>query len=180
MHRTWHKRRIVWTHGELQFSRVGDLQLVDKIPMHEILCATKMSRMSFNVHGNDNPQQKSKKEDSKIDAGKRVNHTSSLAPSKRGNTSPLDNTIQIKTISDGHNSGRTYYFCLQSEEAFEHVISEVTKLAKAARKRAHVSSRFEKAKLRVRKVYDSKLFQKSTAILIIAVRFCNLVTKPLF
>ena len=177
--RSWQDRRVVWTHEELQFSRVGDLQLIDKIPMHEILCATKMSRMSFSVHDNELLQQRSRKEDLKTDASKECgtgkNHrTSSLVSSKRGNTHPLDNTIQIKTIADGHNSGRSYYICLQSEDAYIQMMAEVTRLAKAARKKAQARSRFEKAQMKVRKVYNSNVFQKATAGLIVAVSLMKL------
>jgi hypothetical protein len=79
------------------------------------------------------------------------------------------NTLQIKTIPDGYNSGRTYYVRAQSESTCRKITASLNKLSTAARESADVRSRFEMVQLRLRGIYSSKCFQIFTSVLIIMV-----------
>jgi hypothetical protein len=82
---------------------------------------------------------------------------------------PHSNAIQIKTIQDGHNSGRTYYIRSKTSEDDGRLVTTLTRLAKSAKIRAENKSRFERNQLQVRKVYNSRPFQYLMAVLIFGV-----------
>jgi hypothetical protein len=79
------------------------------------------------------------------------------------------NAFQIATISDGYNSGRSYYLQADSGEVKQQIISQLKMLAKNAKKKAEVKSSFRKTQDRVRSVYVARPFQAATALLIVAV-----------
>jgi hypothetical protein len=77
--------------------------------------------------------------------------------------------MQIKTDSEGHNSGRTYYIRANETEDIGQMIARLSKLAKHARRKAENKSRFERHQLKVRRLYTSSPFQYLTAVLIFGV-----------
>ena len=81
--------------------------------------------------------------------------------------------IQIKTIPEGFNSGRTY--CLRTSRVgfCEAFCLEMTSKSKAARVRAEKLSRFQKNQAFLRKIYRSNPFQMFVSFLILAVRTCG-------
>ena len=79
------------------------------------------------------------------------------------------NAFQVATIADGYNSGRSYYLQAESSDVKQRVITQLQALTESARKRAEVKSLFRKAQDRVRKVYVTRIFQTSAALLIVAV-----------
>ena len=78
--------------------------------------------------------------------------------------------LQISTVDDGYNSGRSYYFKAQSDELCQEIVSSLQIISKAARKRAQAWSWFRRAQSKVRRVNDSTPFQLGVAFLIITVR----------
>ena len=77
--------------------------------------------------------------------------------------------VQIATVEDGYNSGRVYYLATRDQEEFTALIARLTKLAKAARKRAEAHTLFRKIQLKVRKHYEAGPVQALMALMIMAV-----------
>ena len=80
------------------------------------------------------------------------------------------NALQIATVPDGYNSGRSYYLQAGSSQLKQEVSSQLQSLVYAARKKAEVQTHFGQAQASVRRVYVSKPFQYGAALLITAVR----------
>jgi hypothetical protein len=93
---------------------------------------------------------------------------------KNGN---YQNAFMITTIDGGHNSGRTYYFQTTTAESYVQLTRHLVINAKEARKRAEFKTRFAKSQYRMRKVYNSSIFQNFSALLIVVV---SLVCLNLF
>jgi hypothetical protein len=77
--------------------------------------------------------------------------------------------IQIKTIPEGHNSGRTYYLRTKDSEDSMKLMIALPSLVKSAKNRADKKSRFEKNQLLVRSIYTSRTMQYLMAALIFGV-----------
>ena len=186
-YRTWQIRRLKWTADMLQFSRVKETDIVDCIPMHEVLCVAEMHgsahgspSTSFYDASRDTPGLASDAErdleeysvEPAVTVSSFTDRLQSSAAHKflqQKTVKGQVNTFQIKTIPDGYNSGRTYYLRAQSESTCRKITAALNKLCTAARERANVKSQFEKVQLRVRSIYCSNLFQIFTALLIIMV-----------
>ncbi len=82
----------------------------------------------------------------------------------------FSNVLQISTISDGYNSGRTYYLSSDSKETLDSLIEFMSKKADAARTQVEARTFSRKVQRSVRIRYESQEFQSVMAILIAAVR----------
>jgi hypothetical protein len=83
--------------------------------------------------------------------------------------SNFSNAFMVTTVDGGHNSGRTYYFQATSAESYAELTRHLTANAKEARKRAEFKTRFAKCQYRMRKIYNSSIFQNFSALLIVVV-----------
>lgn len=196
--RTWQARRMKWTADIIQFARVNESRVVDCIPMHEISCVIEMQEAGsptpwasgerFTRSKSDAPAiRHSIESDPRIEPAEPTNNDQlNIERSKRSTDSMTQkfllrkavtgqvNTLQIMTIPDGYNSGRTYYIRAKSENLCRKMTLELNKLSNAAKERAVVKSRFQAAQLGTRRIYNSASFQMFTALLII------MVSTPLF
>ena len=77
--------------------------------------------------------------------------------------------LQIATTSEGHNSGRSYYLQASSQEELGRLKFQLQVNAKAARKRAQARTVFRHWQYRVRKIYESPIFQALVALFITGV-----------
>ena len=77
--------------------------------------------------------------------------------------------IIITTLQKGRNNGRTYYLQAESREDCAQLVSQLSRLSKAAAKRAETSHLFAKIRVASRTAYHSPYFQEGTALLILAV-----------
>jgi hypothetical protein len=77
--------------------------------------------------------------------------------------------LQIRTIKNGYNAGRKYFLRANSDEERDDLVKQLLVLSKNAKARAETASAWEKMQNRVRRVYNSSLFQGVAAFLIIAV-----------
>ena len=75
----------------------------------------------------------------------------------------------ISTVPGGHNSGRTYYFQADSAESYSQITQHLVAHAKAAREQAELRTRFTKSQYQMRKIFNSILFQRFSALLIVLV-----------
>ncbi len=81
----------------------------------------------------------------------------------------LLDAIIIHTIPGGFNSGRTYYLKANSGLECSKILEELTAFSHAARKRAESQSKFANLQRRVRRVFNSRIFQGFTISCIILV-----------
>jgi hypothetical protein len=79
------------------------------------------------------------------------------------------NAFMVTTIDGGYNSGRTYYFQTNSAESYAELTQHLISNAKEARKRAQFKTSFAKSQYRMRKLYNSLIFQYFSALLIVVV-----------
>jgi len=77
--------------------------------------------------------------------------------------------LQIATLNNGYNSGRSYYLATNSKEELNRLISIISKNAAAAKERAEARTVFRKMQLQIRMRYESNLFQIWMALMIGAV-----------
>jgi hypothetical protein len=78
-------------------------------------------------------------------------------------------SFQIRTLTDGFNSGRTYYLHGNSADECKEVVGILRKLVDSARKRAEKNSKLREIQKWLRSVYDSYMFQIFSSFLIILV-----------
>lgn len=81
----------------------------------------------------------------------------------------FENTLQVKTILDGYNSGRTYYLVTNNQLECMQLCVELSRLSRDAKQRKEAKGRFEKSQDWVRQLYNSFVFQVLAALLIFAV-----------
>ncbi len=176
----------------MQFSRVGQLKTIDYIPIHEIssimeICDLASSSPWASICERDR-QSSSKFSDSTYFNARLSDHTpdGNIVDSEpaadetriqlnfknmiQKRSAPRHtNTLQIKTIREGYNSGRTYYLRSKTDTDCRLLIESLNKLAKIARSKAEVRSRLERIQLKFRTFYSFTAFQAATVLLIIAV-----------
>jgi hypothetical protein len=91
-------------------------------------------------------------------------------------------TLQIKTVPDGLNSGRTYYLSTRNgiapEARRQAIVETLREAAEVARRRAEAKSRFERSQERAQWVQGSMAFQVFMATLIMVVRGAPPTPQP--
>ncbi len=151
--RAWHRRRVIASRDVIIFSKVEDTEeenVVDAIPLFEVdfICPGQ---------GAEDSSQEDHHKKSEIDK--------KADPQRQ----KFRNSLQIRTLLDGYNSGRAYYLKASSEEECSELIKKLTSSAEAAKKAKEAKTRFEESQERVRVVYRSVICQSITATMIIAV-----------
>ena len=112
---------------------------------------------------------------SNVKDNRRQSTQSSLASNNSFATRFMSRVFQIRTIQDGFNSGRTYYFQTDSKENCEIISDDLRKYAVCAKKRAEKLSKFQKSQNIALAVYESTHFQAFSAFLIVMVCFVFLL-----
>ena len=79
------------------------------------------------------------------------------------------NAIIIKTHSDGHNGGRTYYLQADNSEDCFDLVYLLKNLASEAEIRVKAKTKFTRIRFKARNIFLSWQFQLSSALLILAV-----------
>jgi hypothetical protein len=189
--RSWQSRRIIWTENFIMFSRAENDVLIDSIPLSEVKSVDRFQEAlnTANHHAEEEEIPPNQNQDFPISNSKKLmagfEKTDGSSPATafemlpgqwagadtemvaRG---PITKVMQIKTDRDGHNSGRTYYIRANESDDFGLMITRLSRLAKSARKRSENKSRFERNQLKVRRIYNSRLFQYFVAVLIFGVK----------
>ena len=80
-------------------------------------------------------------------------------------------TTILECQKGGYNAGRKYVLGAESEEEITSIVADLKRVTKLAAKKAAARSYLGKMQKRVRKAYNSTVFQSISALLIIAVRF---------
>eukprot|EP00291_Cryptomonas_curvata_P012215 CAMPEP_0172202658 /NCGR_PEP_ID=MMETSP1050-20130122/30796_1 /TAXON_ID=233186 /ORGANISM="Cryptomonas curvata, Strain CCAP979/52" /LENGTH=244 /DNA_ID=CAMNT_0012880677 /DNA_START=80 /DNA_END=810 /DNA_ORIENTATION=- len=170
---TWQSRQMVWTKALIYFIRTADKAVVDTIPLNEIVSVAsinknlKRKRTLSMISISSSIENTSVQEPGKIQ--KDSESSSILGKLQRAPSSdPSDAIIQIKTIPEGFNSGRTYHLQADSEEQGSAIASQLEKISKDVKHHAEAKSRFQKSQEKVKAIYCSLPFQTTIAILIIS------------
>jgi hypothetical protein len=69
------------------------------------------------------------------------------------------NTLQIQTVSEGFNSGRTYYMRAETESMCWSIVDELSDVSQRAKKRAQARTNIMKLQKKTKRFYDSLAFQ---------------------
>ena len=132
--RAWQPRRVVMTRDAIHFAFQKQDNEIDRIPLSEITAINAML-------------------EKEADAS---DWFSSLRCEDMENGSHI---LRIKTEPGGHNSGRVYYLRAELKEDFTDIIEKMKVHAKAAHKRAKARTAFQRAQLRVRRIYEARWTQ---------------------
>ncbi len=132
-------RRVVITKEDVSFAFIGGDNRIDHIPFAEVLQVKEMKEAACDDFEGLNKDTR------------------------------FSNVLQISTITDGYNSGRTYYLSADSKETLDSLIEFMSKKADVARTQVEARTFFRKVQLRVRRRYESQEFQSLMALLIAAV-----------
>ena len=88
--------------------------------------------------------------------------------------------IQLRTIENGYNSGRTYYFKADTEEACNEWISRLRAVSdNAVMLKLAGPSTFRRTRYRIRKFYESSMVQTFVAMLIFTSFLVNILQTEL-
>jgi hypothetical protein len=191
--RSWQSRRIIWTDSYIVFSRVDREMLIDSIPLCEIKSVEQWKENVRDSNGqtvkDDSPQTHFQNSlQKKLSFINRPVGVGSFGQKNNSAAIDLDlqptetvigtevpsrtlhcNVIQMKTVPEGHNSGRTYYLRTKDAEDSVKLMTALPSLVKSAKNLADKKSRFEKNQLLVRSVYTSRTVQYLMAAMIFGV-----------
>ena len=85
----------------------------------------------------------------------------------------FSHVMQIATRDDGYNSGRIYYLSTSSKDQLDELMKELRTKAKKARMHAEARTGFQRLQQKVRRRYESGIFQGLMALLIAGVNFAR-------
>ena len=172
---------MVWTSNTLYIAS-GEA-LIDTVPLHEILAVTEMKddtgmtsrtpntilksgRESLDLVRFFNPSLKS---DSSEVTQSRISMEGDMHKRKLSKVGHKTTTMQIKTIPDGFNLGKTYYIRPSTNGSNEFIISSLLSVVKSAKKRFHRRSMIAKSQDMMKAAQGSFPFQMLMALLIMTV-----------
>ena len=138
---------------------------METIPLHEILSITEMKE-----DPND-PRSLSSSNKSIRNPGSSRQFSEQLADidSLMSWTAGRENVLQLKTVPEGFNFGRIYYFNAGLERSGPVIVEKLSEAVRDARIRFERKSRYEKSQEAVRSVQESTVFQTLVAGLIMLV-----------
>ena len=152
----------MWTNDTLYVAR-GDT-LVETIPLHEILSITEMK---------EDPDFRCATQPQKLSKGSSRVYTQEQSSTETDSTTNWtggrENTLQLKTVPEGFNFGRIYYFNAGLERSGPVIVEKLSEAVRDARIRFERKSRYEKSQEAVRCVQESTIFQTLVAGLIMLV-----------
>ena len=174
--RIWQHRKVVWTKDTLFVCRGPSA--VDKVPLHEILSVTEMNDEFVGIRPAQNRSyifsslsESRGKPDCQQEKQDEAHVQKQKSFSTQGN---LSNILQIKTVADGFNSGRTYYFSTREganpELLRQNIVAKLSEHVLKAQRKAEAKSRFQRSQEKVQWLQRSMLFQTTVAVLIMMVR----------
>jgi len=164
----WQNRRAVLTKGGLFFSLVGEEEIKDHIPLHEISCVAAMA-------DNENT------EEEELEAATIVGYmdkppeekTPVLKKSSTLTTYRFLHAFQVDTIEDGYNSGRSYHIRAESKERCDSIMATISTASIKARKAAMKASRFQESQQMVLRFHTNPLFQfVITSLILLVSQIC--------
>jgi hypothetical protein len=140
-------------------------KIVDAIPLYQVEEVVDMNFLDFE-------RPNGKKKNDRPQYSFVLDETGESETEKKcgdSNKVKFKNTVQIRTIQDGYNSGRKYYIQARSEAECQEIAGNLKKYAAHELEKFLAKTRFEKAQEFVRNYYTSTACQSAVALLIIAV-----------
>ncbi len=141
---------MIFTDKILVFTRLGNDELADIVPLKEIL----------SIHGLEGELE--------VDPFK-----TSFIDEKIEDADEAECALEFNTIPDGYNSGRVYKIRVVSEKNRRAIIEGVSQFSAREREKAESKSKFKKSQDKVAAVINSNLAQRFLAVLITMVRLSN-------
>ncbi len=131
-------RRILISKENLVFSRTLENSLVDAIPLAEV---RDLELLSYEEHMKNSKESEALSHSRTTDSvGNMVDSVVETGPVEHLSTSPLKDTrsarlvqIQISTLPEGYNSGRTYYLRVSSETGNPQFVDSIRNMCATAR-----------------------------------------------
>ena len=202
-HRTWSKRRVVYTKNVLAFAKSasdgdhagypGEVTTlfdavsynlkssqnhIELIKQNQIICnrvPCRLIRASSQVPFfevdfvriiNDSPDTSSRLPCSSEGTQEKAGEPSSPKTSKIR----LTNTVEIRTVVEGFNSGRVYYLRCDTGTECRRIAADLRTFSQAALRHFELRTPFERFRERLKTLYDQPLAQGFVGFLIISVR----------
>ncbi len=160
---------MVCTEDKLHFYRTAADNLVDIIPLHEIIHLSEIKKFG----NKPSPKHLATTQSSRFLARAVSKSNLALNKSNSGEKSRDDTDesyLLIKKIADGFNSGRAYHFQAKSLEQCQTVVQVLSKAVEIAKAKVEDHFLVRSAQAKVKMIYDTMAFQIMAAFLIIAVR----------
>jgi hypothetical protein len=166
--RTWHARRVVCTKEKMYFSRMSANNLIDMIPLHEISSVSEMKDFERITSSSDlsNPSFNWRMSKST----KALDCENNSGAVEKGCENQSGSFLQIKTTTDGFNSGRVYYLQTRSLEQCQTIVQELTRAVERAKAKIENLPLFRSTQAKLKIIYNTMTFQIMVAFLIITVR----------
>ena len=149
----WQKRRLVCTKSKLYIALLGEDLVRDSIPLSEV---SSIEIMRDSSHA-------------PIQTKKSLRDSFLSKALEREESMMAVSAFQIRTVADGFNSGRIYYFQVDSKEERDATIEKIRIIADGAKIKAVETSRYIKFQILARTLYESTPFQILSTSLIILV-----------
>ena len=194
--RSWLDRRIVWSADFIYIARLEDDDIIDAISLADALDISTSENLSAAAQLIPNATRGPRRTAENRTAEQNVTSIRRVCPEEnaavfqesetvseesasakamgpdKGASKPRDKAavLEIKTLPDGYNSGRTYYLRIKPVDRCKELASDFLLKAAVARRRKEASSRFRRNQRLLRTLTDSTLFQCTGAFLIFLVR----------
>ena len=166
MNRNWERRFIVWTREKLFIAR-GEI-LVDTIPLHEIVNVSEMNE--DNVFSSSRASKITMSSQTLLPCESFENEKSDLRQSLEiKSRKPSARQLQLKTVANGFNGGRTYYIRTLCNSSSDNFLEELTQAIRIAQKHVNRQSWSIKCQETVRRLQESTPFQSCIVFFIITV-----------
>jgi hypothetical protein len=168
----WKPINIALTCSALFFSRPGEEILRDLIPLSEVVDV----KRRHDIPGED-VLRATESESTVTSKSMRIKRISSLMNKERNETLHI---VQIRTVENGFNSGRSYYLKAETEEACtDWILALRAQVDKAVMLKKAGPSFFRRLRYRLRRFYRNFAFQSSIALLIFFSFVVNIVQMEL-
>ena len=166
----WKPMTAALTAVGLFLSRPGEELLKDLIPLYEVVEVKK--RTDIPGESSNNQEETGFSNEPRNSANARSMRLSSLI---NDSDEPI-HMIQLRTIENGYNSGRTYYFKADTEEECNEWISHLETVSdNAVMLKQAGPSTFRRIRYRIRKLYESSMVQTLVAMLIFTSFLVNIL-----
>jgi hypothetical protein len=180
----WKPVNMSLTAVGLFLSRPGEDVLRDLIPLYEIIEIKKRSSLEHDDESGSNQSQGNGKDSLLPTAGPirrlRTIQMSSLVKEEHSKESAPLYIIQVRTAEDGYNSGRTYFFCADSDELCSEWMSRLrTETDRAVLLRHAGPSVLKKLRYHLQHFYHGAVFQGVVAVLIVCSFLVNIAQTEL-
>ena len=172
----WKQMNIVLTSAAIFFSRPGEDILRDVIPLAEIVDVKKR----HDIPGEDILRAHELEGSITLQGSSKTLRVRRMSSLMRNEQNKALHIIQLRTLEDGYNSGRSYYLKVESEDACSDWVTFLrTEVGRAVMQTKAGPSCFRRFRFHVRRFYHNMVFQSFVALLIFFSFLVNIVQMEL-